>query len=306
MPAEVIDRVHTIARRSGASLGLQFTDRDGNLIITPEDDDDYDSDDDESYHPSDDDDSDDDDDNSDEDRADHVPIAGVYDQETEDEMSPLQEHADDYDSEDEDDDESTNENDANVEVEVEVTTDMPTEGQTGDVKNDPHEIEENDLQEESMDAKYGARSGIYDLRTRHPRDYSHMHATLEGKVMTQHSMKKGLKLYGEEGVNSVLDELKQLHDRKVVEPKKLLTRDEKRAALHYLMFIKQKRCGRIKARGCADGRKQREHTTKEEASSPTVAIESLMLACVIDAKEKRDVAVVDIPGAFMQVDMDEL
>eukprot|EP00978_Attheya_sp_CCMP212_P031314 scaffold117901_cov29-Attheya_sp.AAC.2 len=127
MPADIINRVHMIARRSGASLGLQFTDRDGNLIITPEDDDDYDSDDDESYHPSDDEDSDDDDSN--EDRADHVPIAGVYDQETEeemprllthakadidsddesddedDEMPPLQEHSDDYGSEDEDNDE---------------------------------------------------------------------------------------------------------------------------------------------------------------------------------------------------------
>ena len=31
-----------------------------------------------------------------------------------------------------------------------------------------------------------------------------------------------------------------------------------------------------------------------------------MLTCVIDARENRDVAVVDIPGAFMQVNMDEL
>ena len=37
-----------------------------------------------------------------------------------------------------------------------------------------------------------------------------------------------------------------------------------------------------------------------------MAIESLLLTCVIDARENRDVAVVDIPGAFMQVDMDEL
>ena len=29
-----------------------------------------------------------------------------------------------------------------------------------------------------------------------------------------------------------------------------------------------------------------------------------MLSCVIDAKEERDVGVVDIPGAFMQVDME--
>jgi hypothetical protein len=119
-------------------------------------------------------------------------------------------------------------------------------------------------------------------------------------------MKQRLKLYGEEGVDSLLVELKQLHDRKVVEPKKLLTRAEKKAALQYLMFIKKKRCGKIKARGCADGRKQREHTTKEEASSPTVATESLLLTCAIDAKEERDVAVVDIPGAFMEVDQDEL
>jgi hypothetical protein len=72
------------------------------------------------------------------------------------------------------------------------------------------------------------------------------------------------------------------------------------------MFLKQKRNGTIKGRGCADGRKQRQYTTKEEASSPTVAIESVMLSCVLDALEERDVATVDIPGAFMQADMDDL
>lgn len=72
------------------------------------------------------------------------------------------------------------------------------------------------------------------------------------------------------------------------------------------MFLKKKRSGRIKGRGCADGRKQRAYTNKEDASSPTVAIEALMLSCVIDAKEGRDVATVDIPGAFMQADMDDL
>jgi hypothetical protein len=30
-----------------------------------------------------------------------------------------------------------------------------------------------------------------------------------------------------------------------------------------------------------------------------------MLSCTIDAKENRDIAIVDIPNAFMQVDMDE-
>ena len=80
---------------------------------------------------------------------------------------------------------------------------------------------------------------------------------------------------------------------------------ERKDALIYLMFLKEKRNGVIKGRDCADGRKQREYTTKEEARSPTVAIESVMLLCTIDAKENRDVGIVDIPNAFMQVDIDD-
>jgi len=37
---------------------------------------------------------------------------------------------------------------------------------------------------------------------------------------------------------------------------------------------------------------------------PTVSTEVLFLSCVIDAKEGRDVATVDVPGAFMHADMD--
>ena len=71
------------------------------------------------------------------------------------------------------------------------------------------------------------------------------------------------------------------------------------------MFLKQKRCGRIKGRGCADGRKQRVWTTKEDATSPTVSTEAVLLTSIIDAKERREVMTVDIPGAFMQGDQDE-
>jgi hypothetical protein len=35
-----------------------------------------------------------------------------------------------------------------------------------------------------------------------------------------------------------------------------------------------------------------------------VTIKSMMLSCVIDAIERRDIATVDIPGAFMQADID--
>jgi hypothetical protein len=92
--------------------------------------------------------------------------------------------------------------------------------------------------------------------------------------MTQYSVKQGLRIYGEAGKEAVYPEMQQLHEMEVVEPKKgsMLTREEKSKALNYLMFLKKKRCGRIKGRGCADGRKQILYKTKEETSAPTVAI----------------------------------
>jgi hypothetical protein len=62
----------------------------------------------------------------------------------------------------------------------------------------------------------------------------------------------------------------------------------------------------VKGRGSADGRKQRDLVDPDDAWSPTVPNEEMLLTAMIDAIENRDVAVVDIPGAFMQVDMDDL
>jgi hypothetical protein len=66
------------------------------------------------------------------------------------------------------------------------------------------------------------------------------------------------------------------------------------------MFLKQKRDGNIKGRTVAGGNKQRDYISNEDASSLTVATESVCLACIIDAEEERDVAVVDIPNEFVQ------
>ena len=66
-----------------------------------------------------------------------------------------------------------------------------------------------------------------------PQDCNHDHAVLESIAMTQHSsMKKGIKLFGQVGVDAVLKELKQLHDRKVLKPKIVseLTVEEKGCA----------------------------------------------------------------------------
>ena len=141
--------------------------------------------------------------------------------------------------------------------------------------------------EERMNLRYGAREHQHDLRPRKPRDYHHLYQDLEHTALTQYNVKKGLKVFGEAGAKAVIEEMQQLHDREVIQPKmaNMLTTTEKKRSLQYLMFLKQKRCGRIKGRGCADGRKQRIYKTKEETSAPTVSVESLFLSCVIDAKE---------------------
>ena len=73
-------------------------------------------------------------------------------------------------------------------------------------------------------------------------------------------------------------------------------------ALSYLMFLKRKRCGKLKARGCADERPQQEYITREESSSPTVSLYALMGLCVMDTMDDWAVITIDIPGAFLQGD----
>jgi hypothetical protein len=71
------------------------------------------------------------------------------------------------------------------------------------------------------------------------------------------------------------------------------------------MFLNEKRDGSIKGRACADGRKQREGSTKSDTTLSTIALESVIINAIIDAFEKREVAIVDIPGAYLTVDMEE-
>ena len=307
MPADVVQRVNRLSRRPLGLTALEFADRAG-VPIADEDDDHEDNDDDDDDNDFDPDDDDDDDNDDDDDDA---IIAGVDNDEHEhDENENI-----DMDATN-DDNLAIMDNVNNLELELELEMDAdgafdagpaddvananaPTvpiievdtvnededEAIDGDEANDDDDNDNDEVEIDvgaQMDAQYGPRTGKYDLRARKPRDYGHLHITLESIAMTQHSVRKGLKIFGEAGVIAVTKELVQLHERGVVEPKFIqdLDGDQKQAALQYLMFLKQKRNGIIKGRGCADGRKQRAHTSKEAASSPTVAIESVMLSCV--------------------------
>ena len=71
------------------------------------------------------------------------------------------------------------------------------------------------------------------------------------------------------------------------------------------MYLKEKRDGKIKGRGCADGRPQRLYMSKVEISSPTELLAGLIMTCVIDTYEGCVVATVDIPGDFLQAKQPE-
>ena len=203
-------------------------------------------------------------------------------------------------------------------------TGVTQDGSTGveDLPEGQAELERN------MDARYGPRNHHIGLRPRKRRTYDvpigadvterdigleHVHASCHEPMgllflTEQMSLKRGLKKFGRKGADAVVDEMRQIDRMNVIIPRAVtdLSRIQKQRALRYLMYLKEKRCGKIKARGCADGRKQRLYKSRAEVSAPTVRTESIFLTSLIDAHEKRVVVTVDIPGAFMHSDMDEL
>ena len=145
-------------------------------------------------------------------------------------------------------------------------------------------------------------------RSTRSKDFTYALSDHACNVTAQMSAKKGLAVFREQGAGALMKELNQVVVMGVMSgcDARTMSPEQKRKALRYLMFLKEKRCGRIKGRGCIDGRKQRLWKSKEDTTSPTVSIEALLLSCMIDAKEERDVATIDIPVAFMQALIDEL
>ena len=78
-------------------------------------------------------------------------------------------------------------------------------------------------------------------------------------LIHQYNLKQGLELFGDKAELATVKELKQIHDMGTYVPKLAseLSAEEKKKALSSLMFIVDKRDGRIKARKCAVGSKQR-------------------------------------------------
>jgi len=134
-----------------------------------------------------------------------------------------------------------------------------------------------------MDNRYAPRSNHYNLFPRHKPTYNNLCPnTVSNKsgdellhyMLTHHSVKKVIKIYGEAGVTILIDELKELHSREVLEPKMRdeLTIDERKNPLRYLMFLKQRNSGQIERQGCAEGSPQHKFMSKEDTSSSMIAV----------------------------------
>lgn len=74
-----------------------------------------------------------------------------------------------------------------------------------------------------------------------------------------YSLKKGLKKYGKKGYDAAFGEMKQLHDRIAFRPVNVndLTPQERQRALESIIFLVEKRDGKVKGRTCANGSTQR-------------------------------------------------
>ncbi len=129
---------------------------------------------------------------------------------------------------------------------------------------------------------------------------AHRQADVVRMIMAQLSMKAAIKKWGDEAKFAISKEMKQLHWRNSYKPKHWhsLTKKQKEQILESHIFVEQKRDGKTKAHKVIGGNKQHDYINKEDVSSPTVTAEAIMLTCVIDAQEDRDVAVVDIPNAL--------
>jgi hypothetical protein len=133
-------------------------------------------------------------------------------------------------------------------------------------------------------------------------DFYQAEPDVVASIMTQLSLKAGLKEWGKKRSKAAHSEMKQLHLRKTFKPKhwQELSKAQRQTVLDPHMFLKLKRDGKIKGRTVAGGNKKRDCISKEDSSSPTVTKESVLISCIIDAEEHMDVTVVDIPKAGVQ------
>ena len=125
------------------------------------------------------------------------------------------------------------------------------------------------------------------------------------------TVKQALEKLGSAAEEAIRKELSQLAvEKKAWHPIKLdlLNHTERKKILPSSMFIKEKykpdgTFEKIKARLVAGGHRQDKKVYEGKTSSPTVSTTSVFLVAAIAAGERRAVATLDIPGAYLEAAM---
>ena len=89
-------------------------------------------------------------------------------------------------------------------------------------------------------------------------------------------------------------------------PFESLSDKDRQGALEAVNIIAQKRCGKIQGRTCANGARQRKFIKDADSFSlPTASLEAIMTTLMINAYEEQDVAIADVPGAYLHAEFPE-
>ena len=140
-------------------------------------------------------------------------------------------------------------------------------------------------------------------------------AHVVGLVLAQmYSLRKGTELFGEKAEQATMTELTQIDDFETYKPihKHELSEQDRRDALESMIKVTEKRADeeghrKIKSRMVADGSKQRSYEgyEKSDGSSPTARTDSVIMTGVVDAHERRNIAIIDVENAFLQSENDQ-
>ena len=129
-------------------------------------------------------------------------------------------------------------------------------------------------------------------------------AHIVGVIFTQHfSLNRGLNIFGDKANVAVQKEMLQIHAMDTYETimKSFLTIEDRRKALASLIFIAEKRNININARKVEYGSKQQTYDGYDKSYGlfPNVSKNCIFLTGVVDAREKRAIAILDVANAFL-------
>ena len=126
-------------------------------------------------------------------------------------------------------------------------------------------------------------------------------------TFTQMMANKVIKKHGDRSVTEMCKEYTQLENMKVMGALKpdSLKISQKKGELRAINLVKEKRSRKLKGRTCTYGQPQRYFLNKGDASLPNISLEALFTSLIINAHEGRDVAIFDVPEAYLNDDMAE-